>query len=49
MIGSNWPPPLQAHSGFDAPHVAPPSLVAAANGELLLVYVDSNLTVCDFF
>ena len=25
MIGSNWPEPLHAHSGFAAPHVAPPS------------------------
>src|SRR6476659_4365817 len=25
MIGSNWPPPLHAHSGFAAPNVAPPS------------------------
>ena len=27
MIGSNWPPPLHAHSGFDGPNVAPPSLL----------------------
>jgi hypothetical protein len=25
MIGSNWPPPLQAHNGAPADQVAPPS------------------------